>query len=160
MTMTSAVGDSRNYTLCELPSVHLHSAVMHGLRAGATFYYSIYEPRCGATAPAKFSAPRVVGDKATAYPFSVFAYGDMGVTNSQPVIDLIAERVRAGTGPDVITHAGDISYADNRRCPRYESVQDLYYEMISVYASQTPVMFSSGSVVCPRARASRRQRPS
>ncbi len=68
----------------------------------------------------------------------------MGVTNSQPTIDLIAERVGAGMGPDVVTHAGDISYADNRRCPRYESVQDLYYEMISAYASQAPVMFSSG----------------
>ena len=156
LTMTSAAADSRNYTLCELASVHLHSAVMTGLAAGETFYYSVTEPRCGATAPVKFTAPRAVGDKATAYPFTVFAYGDMGVTNSQPVIDLIAERVGAGSGPDVVTHAGDISYADNRRCPRYDSVQDLYYDMISAYASHTPVMFSSGSVARARARAGER----
>ena len=110
LTMTSAIADSRNYTMCELASVHLHSAVMTRLAAGGTFYYSIVEPRCGATAPVKFTAPRAVGDKASAYPFTVFAYGDMGVTNSQPTIDLIAERVGAGTGPDVVTHAGDISY--------------------------------------------------
>ena len=75
LTMTSAIADSRNYTMCDLASVHLHSAVLTGLTAGSTFYYSIVEPRCGATAPVKFTAPRAVGDKASAYPFTVFAYG-------------------------------------------------------------------------------------
>jgi hypothetical protein len=79
LTMTSAVADTRNYTLCNLPSPRLHAATMTGLVAGATYYYSISEPRCVATEPAQFTAPRAVGDAATAYPFTVFAYGDMGI---------------------------------------------------------------------------------
>jgi len=98
LTMTSAECDSRHYMLCNLSSPFLHSAVITGLAAGETYYYAISEPRCGATAPTKFTAPRAIGDAATAYPFTVFAYGDMGVTNSQPTIDLIASRVAAGTG--------------------------------------------------------------
>ena len=88
LTMTSAVADTRNYTLCNLPSPRLHAATMTGLVAGATYYYSISEPRCVATEPAQFTAPRAVGDAATAYPFTVFAYGDMGISNSQHTCDV------------------------------------------------------------------------
>ena len=69
----------------------------------------------------------------------------MGISYSQPTADVIAARINGGTGPDVITHAGDISYADNRGCPTYDNVQNIYYNEISPYASQVPVMFSSGN---------------
>lgn len=36
-------------------------------------------------------------------------------------------------------------YADNRGCPKYDSVQDIYYNEISAYASHVPVQFSSGN---------------
>lgn len=126
LTMVSRPGDSRNYTLCDLPSPFLHFTVMQNLKAGTTYYYSIVEPRCGSTTPIAFTAPRVVGDKATAYPLRVMAYGDMGISYSQPTASLIADRVTQGDGPDVILHAGDISYADNRGCPRYDSVQGAF----------------------------------
>ena len=126
LTMLTLPGDSRNYTLCNLPSPYLHFTVMPKLKAGVTYYYSIFEPRCGSTTPVAFTAPRVVGNKATAYPLRVFSYGDMGISYSQPTATLIAERVTQGQGPDVILHAGDISYADNRGCPRYDSVQGAY----------------------------------
>jgi len=142
---TSAPAATRNYTLCGLPSPFLHTATMTGLKHGATYFYSIAAPGCGATAPVLFTAPRAVGAKGTAYPFTVFTYGDMGITHSQDTADFITARVAAGTGPDVIVHAGDISYADNRGCPKYDSVQDTYYNEISPYASQVPVMFSSGN---------------
>jgi hypothetical protein len=126
LTKTSAVADSRNYTICSLPSPYLHAATLTGLKAGATYFYSIADAagRCGATAPTRFVAPRVVGDKATAWPLRVFAYGDMGVKNSEDTAAFISARVDAGTGPDVITHAGDIAYADDRGCPKYDSILD------------------------------------
>lgn len=118
LTKTSAVADSRNYTMCSLPSPFLHAATLTGLTPGATYFYSVADAagRCGATAPTRFVAPRVVGDKATAWPLRVFAYGDMGVSNSEDTASFISARVDAGTGPDLITHAGDIAYADNRGC--------------------------------------------
>jgi hypothetical protein len=111
LTSTSAPADNRNYTLCKLPSPNLHAATLTGLVPGQTYFYSIHDAagKCGATAPAQFSAPRVVGDKPSAYPFTVFAYGDMGISYSQPTADVIAARINGGTGPDVIIHAGDIS---------------------------------------------------
>lgn len=119
LSQTSAPAATRNYTLCELPSPFLHTATMTGLKAGATYFYSVVAPGCGATAPVQFTAPRVVGDKASAYPFTVFAYGDMGITHSQTTADFITARVGTAAGrPDVITHAGDISYADNREAAR------------------------------------------
>ncbi len=46
---------------------------------------------------------------------------------------------------DVIVHAGDISYADNRGCPYYDTVQNDYYNEVSAYAAHVPVMYSSGN---------------
>jgi hypothetical protein len=183
LTKTSSVADSRNYTMCSLPSPFLHAATLTGLTPGATYYYAVADAagRCGATAPTRFVAPRVVGDKATAWPLRVFAYGDMGISNSEDTAALITARVDAGTGPDLITHAGDIAYADNRGCPLYDSILNecvilcgvhsavppqadpltrasppyRYYNEISPYASRTPVMFSSGNRERAAARASR-----
>ena len=143
MTMRTAVADSRNYTLCSLPSPFLHKATMTGLVAGASYYYTIVEPRCTAPGAIQFLAPSVVGEGN--FPFTVIAYGDMGITNSGPTAEFLAARVAAGAPPNVVTHAGDISYADNRGCPKYDSVQDIYYNEISPYASRSPVMFSSGN---------------
>ena len=128
LTKTSAVADSRNYSMCSLPSPFLHATTLTGLKAGATYYYSVADAagNCGSTAPTRFVAPRVVGDKATAWPLRVFAYGDMGVSNSEDTAAFITARVDAGAGsaPDVITHAGDIAYADDRGCPKYDSILD------------------------------------
>lgn len=116
LTSTTRVADMRTYELCGMPSPSLHFTTMTGLIAGRTYYYSISEPRCGATAPVSFTAPRIVGDASTAYPMRIFAYGDMGISNSEPTAHFITDRVAAGvsSAPDLVLHAGDISYADNR----------------------------------------------
>jgi hypothetical protein len=145
MSSVTEIADSRNYTLCDLPSPFLHKATMKGLTPGAPYYYTIVEPRCTSPPPIKFNAPTVVGEPS--YPFTVVAYGDMGITNSGPTAAFLAARVADGSAPSLITHAGDISYADNRGCPRYDSVQDTYYNEIQPYASSLPVMFSSGCVL-------------
>jgi hypothetical protein len=147
MTLKSTVADTRNYTMCNLPSPSLHMALLSSLVPGATYFYTVTDEAksCGASVTAQFAAPRIVGEEKDAYPFTIFTYGDMGISHSQDTVNVIAARINGGTGPDVITHAGDISYADNRGCPTYDTVQNTYYNEISPYASQVPVMFSSGN---------------
>ena len=140
LTMTTNVADSRNYSVCGAASPFLHFTTMTGLQAGADYFYSIDGgAACGATAPALFTAPKAVGADPTAYPFTMLAYADMGISNSQFTTAFLAQRVAAG-GVDVIVHAGDISYADNRGCPYYDTVQNNYYNEIQQYAAHVPVM--------------------
>ena len=146
LTMTSAPADSRNYSLCGVQSPSLHYARMTGLTPGAQYYYAIDGgAACGETPPALFTAPKAVGAPAAAtYPFTMLAYADMGISNSQYTTQFLAERV-AAKNVDVIIHAGDISYADNRGCPYYDVVQNDYYNAVSPYARHVPVMYSSGN---------------
>lgn len=71
LSMTSLPADMRNYSLCGVKSPSLHFATMTGLTAGAQYYYSIDGGVCGSTPPALFTAPKVVGSAATAYPFTM-----------------------------------------------------------------------------------------
>lgn len=106
---TTLPGDSRNYTLCNRSSPFLHFAVMTGLAAGAQYWYSISEPRCGApTPPTNFSAVHPVGSKP--YPFTIAVYGDMGISYSQDTARFLTDRT-AARGVDLVLHAGDISCA-------------------------------------------------
>lgn len=148
LTMVSKPADNRNYSLCGARSPGLHFATMTGLTAGAQYYYSIDGGRCGSTSPALFTAPKAVGPAATSYPLTVLAYADMGISNSQYTAEFLAERV-ATNNVDVIIHAGDISYADNRGCPYYDVVQNDYYNEVSPYGRHVPVMYSSGNHESP-----------
>ena len=123
LTQTSAVADTRSYSLCKLESPSLHFTTLTGLVPNSEYYYAITAPQCAASSPLNFTSPRIVGDKATAYPLRVMGYGDMGITHSQVTADFVTARVAAGSGPDVVLHAGDISYSDNRGCPTYDLVQ-------------------------------------
>ena len=143
LTMVTAVADSRNYTMCNESSPFLHYAIMSGLEDATLYYYTISEPRCGATAVFNFTSAPKIG-AAAAYPFNVIAYGDMGVTNSQDTASFLTERTAAGM-VQLVIHAGDISYADNRKCPTYDSIQDEYYNEVQPYLSLVPAMFSSGN---------------
>ena len=88
----------------------LHMATMEGLVPGQDYYYSIDGEKsgCGSTPPQLFTAPKVVGDASTAYPFTMLAYADMGISNSQYTAAFIADKV-SSQKVDVIIHAGDIS---------------------------------------------------
>ncbi len=131
--------------MCDAASPFLHFAKMTGLVAGAEYYYSIDGgAACGATPPVLFKAPKAAGVAAGAYPFTMLAYADMGISNSQYTAAFLAQKV-ASQPVDVIIHAGDISYADNRGCPEYDVVQNDYYNEVSAYAAQVPVMYSSGN---------------
>ena len=105
---TSLVADTRTYALCNRSSPSLHYAVMTGLQAGVEYWYSITEPRCGATPPANFSAVQPIGSKA--YPFTIAVYGDMGISNSQATATFLTART-AAREIDLVLHAGDISCA-------------------------------------------------
>ena len=107
LSMASEPADSRSYSVCGALSPSLHAAVMTGLTPGAQYYYSIDSKACGTTPPAVFTAPRLLGDAATAYPFRMLAYADMGISNSLYTAALIAEKVASGN-VDIIIHAGDI----------------------------------------------------
>ena len=72
------------------------------------------------------------------------AYADMGISNSQYTAAFLAQKA-ASQPVDVIIHAGDISYSDNRGCPAYDVVQNDYYNEVSAYGSLVPIMYSSGN---------------
>ena len=107
---TTDVADSRSYSVCNAQSPMLHMATMEGLVAGQDYYYSIDGEKsgCGSTPPQLFTAPKVVGDAATAYPFTLLAYSDMGISNSEYTAAFITDMV-ASQKVDVIVHSGDIS---------------------------------------------------
>lgn len=111
LTMSTAPGDSRFYTLNGVHSPFLHYTVMTNLVARATYFYSIGPATadCPASAVFNFTAPPKRG--ASFYPFTVVGYGDMGISYSQNTATLLAARAAAGT-IDLVVHAGDISYAE------------------------------------------------
>jgi hypothetical protein len=110
LVYTSKLADSRSYSVCNAQSPFLHFATMTGLVAGQQYYYSIDGGKdCGVTPPKLFTAPKVVGAPAAqSYPFTMLAYADMGISNSEYTAAFLAQKV-ASEKIDVIVHAGDIS---------------------------------------------------
>ena len=94
---SSALADSRSYSVCNAQSPFLHFATMTGLVAGQQYYYSIDGGKeCGVTPPKLFTAPKVVGAPAAqTYPFTMLAYADMGISNSEYTAAFIAQKVSA-----------------------------------------------------------------
>ena len=152
LTSTSAPGDSRNYTIDSQGSPFLHMATATGLTPGTRYFYQVVAaagaPACAPSPVLNFTAAPVVGD-ARAYPIRIASYGDMGISYSKNTAAFLAELAAAGS-VDLIIHAGDISYADNRgstdRDGGYENVQNTYYNEVSPYQSLVPAMYSSGNV--------------
>ena len=97
LVYTSKVADSRSYSVCNAQSPFLHFATMTGLVAGQQYYYSIDGGKeCGVTPPKLFTAPKVVGAPAAqTYPFTMLAYADMGISNSEYTAAFIAQKVSA-----------------------------------------------------------------
>lgn len=82
------------------------------------------------------------------YPFSFLAYGDMGISNSEPTAALTAKMIQDGDAAFIV-HAGDIAYADNRAGLNngtfYDGVLNDFYNEISGASSRAPYMTSSGN---------------
>ena len=127
-----AVGSTSSYFIS-----FQHSVVLSGLTSNSRYFY-----KCGGAqnqAQKTFSfqtAP--VPQKAAAEPFAVAMFGDMGVTNSNATIKQL---VSFRSSYDFIVHLGDMSYADDitwvGRNPKYEQVQDKFFESIEPLAAST-----------------------
>jgi hypothetical protein len=78
----------------------------------------------------------------------------MGISNSQATADLTAKKIQSGEA-SFISHAGDISYADNRAGINngsiYEGVLNDFYNEVQPSSAYGAYMTSSGYVytLCP-----------
>lgn len=102
---------SSNYTAFNITSFSLHYGVITGLSTATQYCYRVGSDDGGWSSTYHFTTAPQVGE--AAYPISWIAYGDMGVSNSEPTAKLTAQLIQGGQA-QFITHAGDISYADDR----------------------------------------------
>ncbi len=69
-------------------------------------------------------------------------YGDMGILYNNYTLQLL-NQLLDNDDLDVVLHMGDISYADDRNPPDYETVWNIFFDEIEGIASRIPYM------VCP-----------
>ena len=135
-----------SYTAFTIKSPSLHFAVLTGLAPLTRYYYAVGSPTYGWSGVFTFvSAPTTGPD---AYPVTWLAYGDMGISNSENTARLTAQLIQSGAA-SFITHAGDISYADNRagidHGTIYEGVLNDFYNEVQNSSAYAPYMMSSGN---------------
>lgn len=146
-SMTSSVtGTNDNYTAFKIMSPSIHFATMTGLKASTFYWYRVGSPVYGWSIDYNFTTRPVDGDTSR-YPITWAAYGDMGISNSQATADLTAKKIQSGEA-SFITHAGDISYADNRASINngsiYEGVLNDFYNEVQPSSAYGAYMTSSG----------------
>jgi phosphodiesterase/alkaline phosphatase D-like protein len=153
-SMTQGVtGSNDNYTAFNIKSPSIHFATMTGLKPSTFYWYKVGSPVYGWSINLNFTTRPVDGD-ASRYPITWIAYGDMGISNSQATADLTAKKIQSGEA-SFITHAGDISYADNRAGINngsiYEGVLNDFYNEVQPSSAYGAYMTSSGYVytLCP-----------
>ena len=140
-----ATGSNSNYTVFNIKSPSLHFVVLPELTPGAFVWYKVGSPVYGWSINYNFTVKPAAGPQ---YPLTWLAYGDMGISNSENTAALTAKLIRSGEA-QFITHAGDISYADNRASINngsiYEGVLNDFYNEVQPSSAYAAYMTSSGN---------------
>jgi hypothetical protein len=140
-----ATGSNNNYTVFNIKSPSLHFVVLTDLTPSAFVWYKVGSPVYGWSIAYNFTVKPAAGPT---YPLTWLAYGDMGISNSQNTADFTAKLIRSGEA-SFITHAGDISYADNRASINngsiYEGVLNDFYNEVQPSSAYGAYMTSSGN---------------
>lgn len=146
LTFSAAATLQLNYTAFTIKSPSLHFATMTGLAHQTQVFYRVGSLTQGWSPIYNFTSSRALGTKS--YPFSFVTFGDMGISYSNWTAALLAKMSQDGE-LDLIVHAGDISYADNRASINhgtiYDGVINQYFNEMMPATAQTPYMLSSGN---------------
>ena len=129
-----------------IKSPSIHNVLLTDLTPSTFYWYKVGSPVYGWSIAYNFTSKQKAGD--ATYPITWLAYGDMGISNSQNTADFTAKLIRSGEA-SFITHAGDISYADNRAKINngsiYEGVLNDFYNEVQPSSAYGAYMTSSGN---------------
>jgi len=129
-----------------IKSPSIHNVLLTDLTPSTFYWYKVGSPVYGWSIAYNFTSKQKAGD--ATYPITWLAYGDMGISNSQNTADFTAALIQSGEA-QFITHAGDISYADNRASINngsiYEGVLNDFYNEVQPSSAYAAYMTSSGN---------------
>jgi acid phosphatase type 7 len=120
----------------------MHKVTLKGLVPGSTYQYQVGDKESNSWG--KVLQFKTLKDK---FPLKLILFGDMGVIPAGFVVSKELEYHFKKEPFDLVTHVGDVAYADLGSNGKYEFqvVYDLFQRQVEPYASQVPYMVTSGN---------------
>jgi hypothetical protein len=124
-----------------------HLVDVPSLPPNTRFYYRLGDATDGVSDEYSFvTGPPPQRKKAAGLQTRVVVFGDLGLANSLPTIQLVSNIIANTSNPvDFVMHVGDISYADDYPSYLYERVWDQWFFNMQGILTQIPYMTCPGN---------------